>query len=122
MAQYERGGMNVGRWPAEGDADQPHGALDETPGVISEMASDEEQQRLSQLPSHELDNDDSFGAGVLTTGGSNVTTGFDEQAEGQPVPEEEGTPGAFSLHGRDADDVGLPMGGGTDKSDDGGIG
>ncbi len=119
MAQFERGGMNLGRWPAEGDADLPHGAEDEAPGVISDLASDD-QQRLSQLPAHETDNDDSFGGGVMSTGGSNIVSGFDEEAAGQPVPEEEGTPGALSLHGRDADDSGLPLGGGTDKSGDGG--
>ena len=118
MAQFERGGTNLGRWPAEADADLPHGAEDETPGVISDMASDEEQDRLSQLPAHEIDTDDSFGGGILSTGGANIQSGFDETAGSQPVPEEEETPGALSLHARDADDSGLPLGGGTEKNDD----
>ena len=119
MAQYERGGMNLGRWPAEGDADLPRSGEDETPGVITDMADEGEQQRLNQLPEYEKDADESFGGGVMTTGGANVATGFEETAGDQPVPEEEGGGGLFTSEGgRNADDAGLPLGGAGGTGDD----
>jgi hypothetical protein len=55
MSQFERGGQNVQRWPAEfGDTDNPEGTVGEEVRD-EERFSDEQRERLAQLPEHERD-------------------------------------------------------------------
>ena len=90
MVQLERGGMNIQRWPAEA-------------GVGESEDEAAESERLAGLPEHEIDRDESIGAG-LTSAGAMAEDRGEEWAGEQPVPEEEG-------RGGDDDTAGLPLSG-----------
>lgn len=109
MAGIERGGMNTQRWPAEADVndeglDLPGDrALDlegEDAGTGAEGAGLAERERLSGLPEHEFDKDDTIGAGLASSGGSLPDYG---RTSDQPVPEEDAdsddSPGLPSMQG-----------------------
>ena len=114
----ERGGQHLGRWPAEADADQPEGHVDDDTGAFQELGSDE-QDRLSQLPAHEVDTDTSIGGGMTGAGAVAEDRGSWGSGIDQPLPQEEGlglgSGGALGDEGlggeRTEDDSGLPLGG-----------
>ncbi len=95
MSQIERGGMNVGRWPADvaNVADDEGAAVDEVAGG--------DQDRLAGLPAYEQDADTSVGAGLTTSGGSAEDRGVEDM----------GGEGVGSELGDDRlEDTGLPLG------------
>ncbi len=89
MSQIERGGSNLGRWPAD------VGNVSDDRDAAIEAVGDEDAERLSALPDHEIDTDTSVGAGLTASGG---------------VAEERGATGDD-----ESEDVGVPLGG--DDSD-----
>ena len=94
MSQFERGGMNLGRWPAD------IGNVADDPGAAIEETADEDQERLAALPDHEIDTETSQGGGILGMGGSGEDRGI-ESAGGEAVDPDLGD---------DTDDQGLPLG------------
>ena len=101
MHNFERGGMNPLRWPAEGGDPDADGSVE----TDASLGSDEDE-RLGGLPAHESDADvaGDVGGDLMTSGGT-ATTGLDESGD-QSV--------AWGDTGTDEDDSsGLPPGGGT---------
>ncbi len=96
MAQYERGGQNVQRWPAElPETDNPEGTVGEE---LRDADERDHADRMAALPAHEQDPDHIVGGGIMSMGGTATDHG---RSSDQPVPEEEGDQRGES---------GLPMG------------
>jgi len=106
MTQFERGGMNIGRWPADLADTEGDGTVVDDSSLPTDQ-SQAERERLAALPAHEVDTDDSVGAGLA--GSATTATDFGVGAGDQPVPDED-------VRDDSTDRGGLPLGGGaTDR-------
>ena len=132
MAGIERGGQNIGRWPADMPDEEERSPTASGEGAIEGFAPDAgdagtrgqqtepsgpvDMERMAGLPEHERDTGEStVGGGIMSAGGTatefgtqdsgDVMGGVNEDEEGESTP-------------------GLPMAGDTDTSgggDEGGL-
>lgn len=102
MSQFERGGMSIGRLPAD------VGNVPDDAGALVDDVADDDASRVAGLPDHELDPVDTTGGGLNTHGG--VTYGDAAQEGGDALDTD------ASAAGEDFE-TGLPLGGdaGTER-------
>ena len=99
MSQIERGGANLGRWPAD-----IGNVPDDRDAAIEEVADDDdggEADRLSALPDHEFDSGSSTTRSETAAGGMPEDRSIEADDASDDGTEER----------RDRADAGLPLGG-----------
>jgi hypothetical protein len=104
MSQIERGGSNLGRWPAD------IGNVSDDRDAAIEAVGDEDAERLSALPDHEIDTDTSVGAGLTASGGVAEDRGVEATA-GADAELRQGERNDASTGDDESEDVGVPLGG-----------
>lgn len=105
MSQFERGGTDLGRWPADvANVADDRGALVDD---LAEGGADDEASRVAGLPDHEIDQVDTTGGGMNALGG---LTYSDAPDAGAAPPDDD------ALASGDRAETGLPLG--RDAGDD----